>query len=114
MENTIKKMLWERHVKDIHAQRVFRYINDHNPDFERFFKWERKFQEKQYDKFIQTNSNIWTALWSVVQLEGVVLDYYEDFLESAYEYKGYVFELYVGQGCFYRVLKNNELVFQST
>jgi hypothetical protein len=37
----------------------------------------------------------------------------EDFLGSAFSWNNYLFKLFIGQGSFWRIYKDGELIFQS-
>lgn len=79
-----------------------------------FFKWEESFEEKYYKRYIQTVSNIFERLYGVWETLGDEFDSSEDFYGSGYIYRGYVFKVFCGQGCFYRVEKDGEIIFQTT
>jgi hypothetical protein len=81
----------------------------------KFFKWEEKYEELQYNMGIITSSNIFNSLFEFIYKKGTELknDFSEDFLSGVYEWRGYVFKIYQGQGCFFRVIKDDKYLFQS-
>ena len=84
--------------------------------FARFFKWEKDLEERAYANGSITVSNFFSALDDLVREEGeeVTDNYHEDFLSTAYLWRGYTFKLYCGQGCFTRIMYKDEQIFQTT
>lgn len=84
--------------------------------FKKFFKWERKYEDRKYEEGIITSSLFFNALHRFISEKGIcVFDQYndEDFLAYAEEWRGYVFKLYIGQGSFVRIEKNGDIIFQT-
>lgn len=83
---------------------------------ERLLKWEEDFEEDQYKRnFCQTTSNIFSCLFEYVRKKGIQSEEInEDFLSEQYTFMDYTFKLYQGQGCFWRIFKENRQIFQST
>lgn len=87
-----------------------------------FLKWEEKVEDNHFKNGTLKASNLFNCLLSLFVEEGLsVYDSFveknpdkSDFLSDIYEYMGYELAIYVGQGCFYRILKDNECIFQST
>jgi hypothetical protein len=81
----------------------------------KFIKWETKYEDYWYDvKYTQTTSILFSCFASVFEELGIEVDKDSDFYSSGYEYRGYTLELYQGQGCFYKILKDGEVIFQTT
>lgn len=55
---------------------------------------------------------IWESLGMDVTVEEL-FNNENPFLSHAYLYNGYRIEVHCGQGCYYRIYKNNECLFQS-
>ena len=85
--------------------------------FDKFLEWESKYENMMYNRGVLTYSNVF----------GAVIDYFENnsriikvgeqdemFLAKAFKWKKYTFKLYQGQGCFWRILRKGEQIFQTT
>ncbi len=111
-------------IRDAQYSRVLHYICNLSPslidsELERLFKWERKYEEFQYDhRQVQTESILFRTLIKVLQenygTEMDMLGLYDEFVNERFEAFGYVFSLFVGQGAFWRVEKDDKQIFQST
>lgn len=83
--------------------------------FENFLKWEKKYEDYYYKKGILTESNIFEAICDYIQKYGKESDIeYDDFMTGSWDYKEYRFKLYIGQGSFWRIEKNDEFLFATT
>lgn len=84
--------------------------------FKRFFKWETDIEERAYANGVITVSNFFSALDDLVREEGeeITESFSEDFLSTAYLWRGYTFKTYCGQGCFTRIMKGETHLFQTT
>lgn len=108
-------------VKNHQYDRINRYF-DYIPDIkfdqlvDRFLLWEKKYEEMYYKRNIETNSKIFSILMNIIQKDPdtIILDEQDDFLSISFKYKQYTFKLYSGQGCFWRILRDNEQIFQSS
>ena len=114
-----EKMRVEQENEDKWKTHVLNHLNKLTDDelvseLDRFFIWEEALEDRYYKQYIQTSSCIMNILYKVWVENGVELELEEDFLSSAHEYRGHIFKLYCGQGCFYRVLRNGENIHQST
>jgi len=109
-------------IKDAQYARVLHYICNLSPDlldseFLRLLKWEEKYEEFQYThRYKQTESKLFDTIIKVIEenystelpiLRG------DDFVNSKFEAFGYTFTLFVGQGAFWRIEKDNQTIFQS-
>lgn len=100
--------------------RISRFVNSIQTNdidfyFDKFLEWEKKFEERKYREGILTSSNVFNAITDYV--ESVCdrhLNLDEDFLADAFVWRGYTFKLYVGQGSFWKILRNNEHYFTTT
>lgn len=79
----------------------------------KFFIWEEKFERRYWKRYIEANSNLMDRLFDVFATLGEIFDSNEDFYSQGYIYRGYIFKLFCGQGCFYRIEKNKKIVHQS-
>lgn len=83
---------------------------------ERFFPWENTLEEHYYNnRHSQRSSRIFYIIFKIATNFGVENSNTgdEDFLAGSFKYRGLDFNLYCGQGCFYRVEKDGENIFQS-
>ncbi len=77
-------------------------------------KWEKKFQNMQFDKNqCETSSNIINALFEVFSRNGKDITDTDDgmFLASKYEYRGVAMSLHQGQGSFITIEIDNQRIF---
>lgn len=84
--------------------------------FSKFILWETKYEERYYKRGILTHSNIFNRVYDTIEEIGRDITdeiNYRAFLSSAYEYRGYRFEMYCGQGSFIRIYFNDEIIFQT-
>lgn len=98
------KMRMERQVEDLQIKRIIPYLTEYYLD--KFFKWEKDFQEKQYQKGIDTNSRLFHILTLALIDLSKPLDVDEDFMREHFTYLNYTFKLYNGQGNFWKIYKN--------
>ena len=114
-----EKMRIEQENEDKWKNHVLNHLNKFTDEdlaweLDLFFIWEEALEERYYKQYIQTSSCIMNILYKVWVENGVELELEEDFLSSAHEYRGHIFKLYCGQGCFYRVLRDGKNIHQST
>lgn len=118
------KKWWEKRTYDQHKgyDRMCRML-DHlskkeiHEWMDKFLEWEAKYEEMWYTKrYTITSSLLFNCLMTYTEKKGkkVKQTKYEDFLAGAHKWKSYTFKLYVGQGSFWRILKDKEQIFQST
>ena len=116
-----EKLRKEKEVEDGQYSRVLQYIVNLSPTqaeekLLNFLKWEEKYEEFHY-KHRQTLTesillyNVFEILQRVYGTEVEIGD--EDFCADRFEWSGYIFSLFVGQGSFWRVEKDGKLIFQS-
>jgi len=110
-------------LKNSGISRVQKHLAINAPDqesldkwFIRFFKWEADVEDRAYASGTIKVSNFFSALDDLVRKEGEDKsnEYHEDFLSTAFLWRGYLFKLYCGQGCFTRIYKGENQVFQTT
>jgi hypothetical protein len=79
----------------------------------KLINWERKFEELQYRvNHCDTSSNIFHLLTKALsKRSNPINDLDENFLADAFEWRGYIFKLYVGQGAFWAIEKDLERIF---
>lgn len=85
----------------------------------KFFVWETKYEEIFYKRNILTSSIFLNKICDIASEDGMKLRTDDDehgFLASRFQYKHFVFELYVGQGSFWRIYHttDKEVSFQTT
>lgn len=101
------------------SMNVLRLIKDMSDSelhelFTRFLKWEEKYEDMWYSRYVQTNSRIFDIITNVLKKVGDVFESDDDFYSGGWTYRGYTFKCYCGQGCFWRVIYKNETIFQTT
>lgn len=112
--------------KDRPLWRAYDLIKDMDDnEFKEFliklFKWESEYEEMWYKRNVLTCSNILGSICSLIwegttTIErnidklGKELEFPEDsmFMAARSLYKGFIFELYVGQGSFYKIYHETE------
>ena len=72
----------------------------------KFFSWNRNYQDRKYNEGIETHTTFIGQLFRIVEEDGTVP--YDnpkdtDFMANRILYKGFIFELFVGQGSFWRI-----------
>jgi hypothetical protein len=79
----------------------------------KFLKWEDKYEERYYDKGIQTHSKIFGHLIDVLESKGKQIRIYRDemFCTNGFKWNKYKFKLYQGQGAFWRIWKGKKEIF---
>ena len=107
-------------IRDAQYARVLHYICNLSPillesEFERFLKWETKYEEFQYDhRHKQTSSTLFNTLIDIIRENySNDIDSDKDFSSECFSAKGYVFTLFVGQGAFWRIEKDGKTIFQN-
>lgn len=115
----VRRLLSEtRHYEKMESH-VRKFISSHTEEecekaLLDFLKWEENFEERLYKKGIQGESWIFHLLMSTFEERiGTRLDLEEDFLQCASRWKNFTFKLYAGQGSFWRILKDDKIIFQS-
>lgn len=81
----------------------------------KFIKWEVDFEDRKYREGIQTSSTFFSAIikYCTENAESNI-DSDDDFFSSGFIFKEYTFKLYCGQGCFWRIFKDDKIIFQNT
>lgn len=102
------KIQKEHEIQDAQIQRILPYLTEEYLD--RFFVWEKMFQEKQYQKGIDTSSHLFFILTLALIPLKELLDIDEDFMGDHSRYLNYTFKLYNGQGSFWKVYKNEKQI----
>lgn len=107
-------------AKQLHVARVMDFLETLDDEtFEavvkRFFEWEEKYEEMWYTKrHTQTCSRLFSMIVNIWEEEGEWVERYEMFTHGGFIHRGYEIQTHCGQGCFHRVLKDGEIVFQTT
>lgn len=114
-----KRIKDEEKRLDDRAMQVIRSIKDLSDEelhqrLTHFLKWEEKYENMWYSKYVQKSSRAFSVLLNVVKLVGDIVKSNEDFFAGGYSYRGYIFKCYCGQGCFWRIQKGDEIIFQTT
>ena len=97
--------------------RISRFIdsiesNEIDYNFNKFLKWEKEYEQMMYKKGILTNSNIFDSLMDYMETKcDRHLSLQEDFVADAFIWRNYTFKLYIGQGSFWKILKDNKQIF---
>lgn len=81
--------------------------------FTRFLDWEKNHEDMFYNRGILTSSNIFGIIINVLKTVGDEFESDDDFYSDGWTYRGYIFKCYCGQGCFWRVIYKNEIIFQT-
>lgn len=93
----------------------FKTITDHQID--EFLKWEEEYEEYEYTvNHTQTVSNIFSLLIKMFETFGIQTDENlldESFLAGKFTIDRFELKVYCGQGCFYRLFKDNNQIFQT-
>jgi hypothetical protein len=119
------KINWDKYkkaikIKSIQYKKIKNFLNSKtNSELylleTKFLSWEEKYEERFYKKGIQTCSNIFSKLMNVTADLGTEKDPKDEmFLTRRWQWKDYIFEQYNGQGTFFRIIKNNKTIFQTT
>jgi hypothetical protein len=95
-------------------------IDDFDDAMRDFIKWEEEQEDlilKRHTSFSVSNlfSNIF-QVWENLGRDVTIEESFngdKPFLGHAYLYNGYLMEVHCGQGCYYRIYKNDECLFQS-
>lgn len=105
-------------IEKVQMDRIENFINSlHENQLDefliKFIDWERKFEELQYRvNHAETSSNIFNSLIKVLSKKSnPINDLDENFLSGAFEWRGYIFKLYIGQGAFWAIEKDLERIF---
>jgi len=116
-----KDFFWKwNYDSELGAERIYRMINHLSDEdlekwMDKFVEWEKKYEEMWYKRGVETSSLFFNSLYGFIRKNGVdVSDRYSDdylFLSASDEWRGYTFKLYQGQGCFYKIEKNNKQIF---
>lgn len=108
-------------VLDHQSNRFQKYISSIpeerlSEEFEKFLKWEYNFEEDQYTRnHCLTSSNIFNCIISYARERGKQNKRLNEmFLSEKFTFMDYTFKLYCGQGCFWRIMKKNKQIFQTT
>ena len=100
-----EKMQKEHEIQEIQIKRIVPYLTEFHLD--KFFEWEKNFQEKQYQRGIDTGSLLFHILTLTLIPLKTQCKCNKDFMGDCFEYLSYRFEEYHGQGSFWKVFKNN-------
>lgn len=108
-------------VLDHQSNRFKKYISSIpeeklSEEFEKFLKWEYNFEEDQYTRnHCLTSSNIFSCVISYARERGKQSKRLNEmFLSEKFTFSDYTFKLYCGQGYFWRIMKKNKQIFQTT
>jgi len=119
-DSFINYMKAEQDFENRCKNKVGSYIESIEPheleeELDKFFKWEKKYEDMQYKRGTLTHSNIFFGLVSYIEdVRDRYMDLDEDFLAKAFLWKNYVFKLYIGQGSFWTIEKDGERIFTTT
>lgn len=112
----------EESIKANQISRIEKYIESFSDEeketlFLNFLKWEEKFEKFLYDeRHIEGESNLICHVIEICRKNGKFINSHHNdscFLSDKFTYMGYRFELYVGQGAFWRIKKGKKVIFQS-
>lgn len=106
----VRDMLIEKYVTVL-SERIAKLSDEElDKEFQRLFAWEDKFEERYYQRGIITQSNIlsyifdaWVELGEEVEIDG----------DEGYKCRNYTFVLICGQGCFTRIYRGDEFIYQT-
>lgn len=109
-------------IKDAQYTRILNYIVNLSPElvnseFERLLKWEDKYEEFQYThRYKQTESKLFHTVIKIIKDEfsdELPITKDDDFVADKFEWNSYRFTLFCGQGSFWRIEKDDKIIFQS-
>lgn len=122
LENALNRVRDKRKIERGQERRVRKFFNSLSKKeldiwIPKFLKWEEKYEEFYYKKYIEQDSRLFNIVIDIIEKRaeylGMTADLKEDFLSSAFRWNGYTFKHYVGQGCFWRIMKDGKQIFQS-
>ena len=109
----VRDMLTEKYVT-ILSERISKLSDDElDKEFQKIFTWEDEFEERYYQRGIITQSNILSYIFDTWIELGEEVEIDCDFGDTGYKYRNYTFTLICGQGCFTRIYKNDEIIYQT-
>jgi len=101
--------------------RAYKMVNPlSNNEFEKLMikllGWEEDYEDMWYKKGVETTSNLFDSVFEIAQELGCDLPNNEYFSAYKFSYKDFIFEMFSGQGCYYRVSHkyDDNIYFQST
>ena len=112
----------KKSIIDSQHTRVLQYIcnipvNNIEKEFFKFLDWEKKYETFQYYyRHKQTESILFSRIINVIEEEfgkPITIKKNEDFVSGKFKYMGYTFTLFIGQGSFWRIEKENKTIFQN-
>ena len=106
----VRDMLIEKYVT-ILTERISKLSDEElDKEFQKLFTWEDEFEERYYQRNIITQSNIlsyifdaWVELGEEAEIDG----------DEGYKFRNYTFVLICGQGCFTRIYRGDEIIYQT-
>lgn len=64
------------------------------------------YKDKEWSKCREPLCNLYDIIFSCAEFHGEHIDTNEDFLAERLRYRGWIIDLYIGQGSFYRIYKD--------
>ena len=112
-ELALRDELTRKYVSII-ADRVSK-LSDEELDqwFQKIFQWEDGFEERYYQRGVITQSNILSYIRDAWGELGKTIEVDSDFADTGSRYRNYTFVLICGQGCFTRIYKGEEIIYQT-
>jgi hypothetical protein len=81
---------------------------------QKFIKWENDFEEQENEKHRIKSSNLFNIIVDTIFLYTPPCEDETMFFGGGSTYRGYQLKVFVGQGSFYTIEKNDERIFVST
>jgi hypothetical protein len=120
LQKALDKQEAQEKIIKAQTEKVFRVLTnlsdtEFHSNLDKILAWEKLYQERWYEAGVCKTSNILNILFLIAEKYGKELNCDEDFLGSSYEWRGYKWNIYCGQGCFERIIHINtgETKFQS-
>lgn len=122
MDSIIGSIIRQHEIQDEQIDRVATYLYSLTDEqlhsiIDKLLTWERHFEKMKMNYGIQEESLLFEAFIGAVRnnclIDRSILSMEEDFLTERFYWKNYTFKLYQGQGSFWKILYNNEIIFQS-
>jgi len=108
-----------RAYEDRNVNKIRRYMSSKSDEqideiITNFLNWETQYEDRFYMKGILTSSNIFHMVLNYCGEHGIETDIEDDFMVKSIQWGKYEIYQYNGQGTFYRVIKDGDIIFQTT
>lgn len=116
VEKYIADLKIKREIQDKRLTSIRNFIESLSEDemyslMDRFINWEKAYQEMWYKRGVETDSNLLNRITDLARDYGIQQEPLDDFQTLDTTWKGYRFKLYMGQGSFWRIYKDDIIIF---